>query len=82
MNKRCESMPKARQTDPMLKFFLKRNILQMRADIDLLKEEKAKQSAVFKNRKEQFSNLLAVVKELQTSITNERESTVSIPGDI
>ncbi|KAI8581321.1 hypothetical protein K450DRAFT_232490 [Umbelopsis ramanniana AG] len=52
-----------------------KNILQMRADIDLLKEEKAKQSAVFKNRKEQFSNLLAVVKELQTSITNEREST-------
>jgi len=49
----------------------------MRADIDLLKEEKAKQSAVFKNRKEQFSNLLTVVKELQTSITNERESTVS-----
>lgn len=49
----------------------------MRADIDLLKEEKAKQSAVFKTRKEQFSNLLTVVKELQTSITNERESTVS-----
>lgn len=54
----------------------------MRADIDLLKEEKAKQSAVFKTRKEQFSNLLTVVKELQTSITNERESTVSFQWHI
>ncbi|CAO3680991.1 unnamed protein product [Umbelopsis vinacea] len=52
-----------------------KNISQMRADIEMLKQEKAKQSAVFQNRKEQFGRLLNMVKELQTSITNEREST-------
>jgi hypothetical protein len=50
----------------------------MRADIEMLKQEKAKQSAVFQNRKGQFGRLLDMVKELQTSITNERESTVSV----
>lgn len=49
----------------------------MRADIQMLQQEKAKQSAVFQNRKEQFGRLLAMVKELQTSISSERESTVS-----
>lgn len=49
----------------------------MRADIEMLKQEKSKQSAVFQNRKGQFGKLLGMVKELQTSISNERESTVS-----
>ncbi|GAB5586265.1 hypothetical protein Unana1_01165 [Umbelopsis nana] len=52
-----------------------KNIAQMRADIQMLQQEKAKQSAVFQNRKEQFGRLLAMVKELQTSISSEREST-------
>jgi hypothetical protein len=49
----------------------------MRADIEMLKQEKAKQSTVFQNRKGQFGKLLDMVNELKTSISSERESTVS-----
>ncbi|KAM3581599.1 hypothetical protein VKS41_005765 [Umbelopsis sp. WA50703] len=52
-----------------------KKITQMRADIEMLKQEKAKQSTVFQNRKGQFGKLLDMVNELKTSISSEREST-------